>query len=117
MVKEVSLSAVAGSVVCMLAVSLLAVFVRAYAPADFIVTFCNQTIKCLGAFGGAFCFVRAERSLLKGVAAGGIMLLVTTLLFGLIGGFRFTPWFALEILLCCIFGGLGALCRGKTRKD
>lgn len=116
-VKEVSLAAVSGTVFCLLAVSLLAVFVRAYAPADTVITFCNQAIKWIGAFGGAIVFVRSERALFKGMAAGLAMFLLSTLLFGLIGGWHFTPWIALEVSLSCIFGGLGAFCGGKTRKD
>lgn len=116
-IKEVLLAAVVGTVFCLLAVALFAVFVRAYAPADTVIVFCNQFIKCAGAFGGAFFFVRAERSLFKGMASGTAMLLLSTVLFGLIGGFRFTPWFALELLLSCVFGALGAVCGGKTRKD
>lgn len=116
-VKEVLLAATVGTIFCMLAVSLLAVFVRAYAPADTIVTFCNQVIKAIGASGGAFLFVRAERSLFKGIVAGVFMLTITTLLFGMIGGWYFTPWFVLEILLSGVFGGLGAVCSRKTLKD
>lgn len=116
-IRETLLAAVAATVFSLFAVALLAVAVRAYAPGAALITVVNQILKCAGVFVSALLFVRRERALFKGAAAGIAALLLTTLIFGAIGGFHLTWLFALELLLCALFGGLGAVCGAKLRKE
>lgn len=116
-IAETLLAAVLCTVFCLLAVALLAVFVRAYAPSDTTVTVCNQAIKCVGAFLFSFVCIRRERAFFKGLAAGILSVLLTMLVFGAIGGFHLSPVFLIELLLGGIFGALGAVCGKKLRKE
>ena len=86
--KEVGLSAALATVFCLLAEALLAVFVRAYALSEASIIVSNLVLKTAAAFVFPLLTVRGERALFKGMAAGFLFLLLTTLLFGLIGGFR-----------------------------
>lgn len=114
---EVLLSAAAATVASLFAAALFAVFVRAYAPSEITITVCNQAIKCAVVFLGAMLFVRRDRALFKGAAAGVVSLLFTALVFGVIGGFDFNVFFLAELLLSALFGGCGALCGVKLRKE
>ena len=116
-IKEVLLAAAFAAVYCLLAEALLAVFVRAYALSEAVITASNLLIKTAGAFAFALIFIRGERALFKGMAAGVLALLLTTLLFGAIGGFHFTPLFLLDVLLCTLAGGGGAAVGRKLRKE
>ena len=116
-VKETLLSAAAATVFSRFAVALFAVCVRAYAPSAVTVNVVNQILKCAGVFVFSLIFVRRERALFKGAAAGVLALLLTTLIFGIIGGFYLNAFFIAELLLCALFGSLGALCGVKIRKE
>ncbi len=116
-VLETATAAILCTVFCLLAVSLFAVFVRAFAPSDTTVTVVNQIIHCLGVFVFSLICVRSERALFKGAAAGLLSTVLTMLLFGAIGGFHITVIFLAELLLGIVFGALGALCGKKLRKE
>lgn len=116
-IAETGLCALCATIYSLFAASLFAVFVRAYAPSGVTVTIVNQILKCAGIFVCSLIFIRPDRMLFKGAAAGVLTLLLTTLIFGMIGGFRMTAFFLAEFLLCALFGALGAICGGKLRKD
>lgn len=106
-----------GTAFCLFAVALLAVFVRAFAPSQATIAVCCQCIKCAGAFLFALICVRGERALFKGAAAGFFTVLLTTLVFGAIGGFHLSLLFPVWLLLGVIFGAAGAVCGKKLRKE
>lgn len=114
---ETVLAAVLCTAFCLLAVALFAVFVRAYAPSDITVTVVNQAIRCVGAFVFSLVCIRGDRAFFKGIAAGVLSVLFTSLAFGAIGGFHFTALFPVWLVLSGIFGALGALCGKKLRKE
>ena len=116
-VKEVGLAAALGTVFCLLSEALLAVFVRAYALSEAAIIVSNLALKTAAAFAFALIFVKGERAVFKGMAAGLLCLLLTTLLFGLIGGFHMTPMLLLDVLLCALAGGGGAAAGRKLRKE
>lgn len=116
-VKECGLAAALSSAFSLFAVALFAVFVRAYAPSDTTIAVVDRVILAFGVFLFSLLFVHRERALFKGAAAGLLSLLITTIVFGCIGGFHFTPMFLIEVLLCALFGGLGALLGVKLRKE
>ena len=114
---ETLIASLSATIFFLFATALFAVFVRAYAPSEVTVTIVNQILKCAGIFVFTMIFVRKERALFKGAAAGVLALLIGTLIFGMIGGFRITVFFLIELLLSIVFGGLGALTGGKLRKE
>ena len=114
---ETGLAALTTTIFSLFAAALFAVFVRAYAPSGVTITIVNQILKCAGVFVCSLIFIRRERALFKGAAAGVLALLLTALIFGMIGGFHAGVFFLLELLLAALFGGLGAICGGKLRKD
>ncbi len=99
------------------ALALVAVAVRAYAPPQAVVTAINWAVKCVGVFVCCMLFSGTERALFKGMAAGALSSLCTMLVFALIGGgFALDAFFLLELLVCTLLGGAGALLGAKFRK-
>lgn len=105
------------TVFCLFATALFAVFVRAFAPSDGVITAVNWVLQLVGVFVFSLLFVRRERALFKGIAAGLLSVLLTMLVFGIIGGFHLTPLFAVELLLGGAVGGAGGLLGAKIGKE
>lgn len=99
------------------ALALTAVIVKACAPSDTLVRTLNWIVKCIGSLVFPFFCIKKERALIKGIAAGVLGVILTMLLFAAIGGgFHVTWFFPLELLICGILGGAGALVGSKLRK-
>ena len=117
-VKQVVLSALFCTIFYLVATALAAILVRAYAPADGAVLAINWVIKCVGAFLFPLLFVHSGRALFKGIAAGLFATVLAMLLFAAIGGgFRLNALFLVELLVCGVRGGLGALAGVRLRKE
>ncbi len=116
-VRQVALAAVAATAFYLFAAALFAVIIKAYAPAEGVIAAGNWGLKCVGAFVSSLIFVRAERALFKGMAAGISACLLSLLLFAAIGGFHLTPLFAAELAVMALCGGGGALLGVKLRKE
>ena len=116
-VLEVLRTALFTTVFSLFALALVAVFVRAFAPAPLTITAVNWTVKCVGIFVISVFSVGKERALFKGLAAGVLSAVVTMLVFSAIGGGFFVDvLFLAELLLCAVCGGAGALVGAKLRK-
>ena len=115
-VWEVFKAVFAVAVFSLLALALAAVFVRAYAPAQGVVTAVNWTVKCVGVFVFCVIFIGRERALFKGVAAGILSAFVTLAVFAAIGGAKPDVFFVLELAVSAVLGGAGALLGAKLRK-
>ena len=115
--KQTLRAAVLCTVFCLLATALFAVFVRAFSPSDSLITEINWFLRLTGVFLFSLLFVRRERALFKGMAAGILSVLLTMLIFGFIGGFHVTAWFLLELLAGAAFGGAGGLLGAKIGKE
>ena len=117
-IKEVLLAAACGAAFYLFAAAIFAVIVKAYAPSQGVVTGVNCTIKALASFVFSLIFIRSDRALFKGIAAGILSCILAMLLFAAIGGgFHLTAFFVLELLLVAVMGGLGALLGLKLRKE
>ena len=116
--KQVVLAALFCTIFYLVATALAAILVRAYAPADGAVLAINWVIKCVGAFLFPLLFVHSGRALFKGIAAGLFATVLAMLLFAAIGGgFRLNALFLVELLVCGVLGGLGALAGVRLRKE
>lgn len=103
---------------CLFAMAIFAVIVRACAPGDGVITGVNWGIKCVGALVCGLLLIRKERALFKGAAAGLLGVILTTFAFAAIGGgFHVTALYPVELLVCAVLCGLGALLGGKLRKE
>ena len=111
--KQTLRAAVLCTVFCLLATALFAVFVRAFSPSDSLITAINWFLRLTGVFLFSLLFVRRERALFKGMAAGILSVLLTMLIFG----FHVTAWFLLELLAGAAFGGAGGLLGAKIGKE
>ncbi len=116
-VRETLFAVLMATVFCLFAAALFAVFVRAFAPSDTTIAIIDRIILSAGVFLSSLFFVRRDRALFKGAAAGVLSLLLTTLIFGIIGGFRFSVLWLADLLLSLLFGGFGALLGAKLRKE
>lgn len=90
--------------------AIAAVVIKACAPGDAVITAVNWSIKCIGVF--LLCLISApkERALIKGAIAGALSVFLSLFAFAAIGGgFHVSVWFLLEIPVCVVLGGLGAL--------
>ena len=116
--REVVLSALFCTLFYLAATALVAVFVRAYAPADGAVYAVNFVIRAAGAFLFPMLFVHVGRAFFKGMAAGALGMLFSTALFAAVGGgLRIGALFFLELPVCALLGGLGALAGVRLRRE
>ena len=117
-VWEVAKATVAIITFSLFALAIVAAAVRSLAPAQIVLTAINWTLKAAGAFAFCALFIRGGRAVFKGMAAGVLSVILTMLLFALIGGgFHLDALFLVEILLCTLLGGFGALIGAKLRKE
>ena len=117
-VWEVVKTALLIAAFCLFAMALLAVVVRAYAPTQTVITIANWAIKSVGTFVFCMLFIKRERALFKGLAAGLTACVLTMLLFAAIGGgFSLDLLFLPELLLLALLGAGGALLGTKLRKE
>ena len=115
---EVFKAALSATAFCLFATALVAVFVRAYAPPQVVLTAVNWTLKCVASFCFCMIFIKKERALFKGLAAGCLTVFLTMFLFAAIGGgFHLDLLFLAEIVLCTALGGAGGLIGAKLRKS
>lgn len=105
------------TVFSLLALALAAVFIRAYTPPQGVVTAINWTVRCAGVFVFSLLFIRREKALFKGIAAGLLSSLLTLAVFAIIGGgAHLSALYALELFVCAVLGAAGALLGAKLRK-
>lgn len=116
-VWEVLKTALVYTAFCMLAMALLAVIVKATAPKEIVVTVSCWALKIIGCFVFSLLFIKPPRALFKGLAAGVLCVILAMFAFAAIGGgFQVSIFFLLEIPVCAVAGGAGALLSAKLRK-
>lgn len=116
-IREIFKSVLVCTAYCLFALALFAVFVRAFAPSSGTITVVNWLIKFLGVFLCSLLFVRSGRAFFKGAVSGVCAVVLTMIVFGLIGGFHLSALFLAELLLGAVIGGAGAVCGAKIRKE
>lgn len=117
-ILEVVLCTLFYALFSLVALTIAAVFVRAYVPTAGVITAVNWVIKCTGSFLVPLLVLRGGRALVKGIASGVCGTLVTMLLFAAVGGgFSLSALFLAELAVCAVLGGLGALTGRKLRKE
>ncbi|MCI9503984.1 MAG: DUF3792 family protein [Clostridia bacterium] len=117
-VWEAAKAALSATAFCIIAEAIFALIVRACAPSQGMITAVNYLIKGLGIFVFSMIFIRRDRAFFKGLAAGFCSVFLTMFLFAAIGGgFHVGIWFLLELPLCVLLGGAGALLGAKFGKD
>lgn len=78
----------------------------------------NQVFKTLAIAGGGLLFIRGDKGLIKGVIYGVCAVLVTYLLFSLIGGSFSISWlFVLELLLGAAAGAISGVIAVNLKKS
>lgn len=116
-VFEAVLAALAAAVFSLFALAIAALFVRGFLLPQTAVTAIDWSIRCVAVFLGSLFLIGKERALFKGMGAGIMFCFLTLLLFGLIGGnWQLDIFFLLELVVCIILGGVGALVGAKLRK-
>lgn len=115
---EVGKSALLYSAFSLFALAIIAFIVKASAPSDAVIKVLNWTVKCIGAFVFPLLCVKKERALVKGAVSGVLGVFLTMFLFAAIGGGFYVTWFfLLELFVCALLGGAGALLGAKLRKS
>ncbi len=113
---QLLIAAFAAALFSLFALSVAAIFVKVFLPPETVVTAVNWCVKCVAAFLSSCIFIKGERALLKGVGAGVLYAVLALILFSFIGGWHFDAFFLLELVVCGILGGAGALLGAKLRK-
>ena len=117
-VWEVVRTALAYTVFCMFALSLMALIVKACAPSEGAIIGMNWGVKCVGALLAGLILIGKERALFKGGAAGLLGAVLALFVFAAIaGGFHVSALFALELPVTALLCGIGALAGAKLRKE
>ena len=115
---EITKAALLTAVFALFFEAIFAVIIRAASPSDILITAINWVVKCLAIFVFSLLCIRPERAFFKGLIAGFIAVFLTMFLFAAIGGgFHLSLLFLVELVLCTLSGGFGALLSGKLRKE
>ena len=117
-VWETAKAALCYTVYCLIAMAILAAIVQAASPAQTIVTVCGWALKFIGCFIFSLIFIKRPRALFKGLAAGLAGTVLAMFAFAAVGGgFHVSLFFLLELFVCAVAGGAGALLGTKLRKE
>lgn len=115
---ETMKAALAYTVFCLFAMAIFAAIVKAASPNAVTVKAVGWIIKCVGIFVFSLAFIRRGRALFKGLAAGAIGSVLAMFAFAAVGGgFHVSLFFLLEIVVCAVLGGAGALVGAKLTKE
>lgn len=96
--------------------AIAAIIIKATAPSDAAIVATNWSIKCIGVFLLCLVAIGKERALIKGAIAGAVSVFLSLFAFAAIGGgFHVSVWFLLEIPVCAVLGGLGALVGARMK--
>lgn len=113
---EITRTALIVTVFNLFATAIAAIIVKAVAPNDGAIVITNWSIKCLGTFLLCLAFAGRERALIKGAIAGVAGAVLSLFAFAAIGGgFHVSVWFLLELPVCAVLGGLGALLGARLK--
>lgn len=75
-----------------------------------------RIIKAAAVFAGIVLFVREEKGIFKGAAAGAVAAAVTYFIFSAIAGEEFSPLFFAEVLFGGVIGGISGIIAVNIRK-
>lgn len=107
---------IAAVVFSLAAVLLFALVIKLFSVPSSAITVVTRIIKALAIAGGVILFVKDERGLLKGAAAGTLGAAVTYLIFAAIAGGKFSVLFLAELLFGAIIGGVAGIIAVNIRK-
>lgn len=97
---------IAAVIFSLAAVLIFALVIKLFSVPSSVIPVVNRVIKTIAVSGGAILFIREEKGLLKGAAAGVLSVALTYLIFAAIAGSDFSYLFFAELL----FGGaVGAI--------
>lgn len=101
---------------CVVSVLLLALIFKLFEIPNDSMPIANQVLKCLSAFLGCFIGVRPDKGFLKGMAGGILFVVLSTVVFAILGGAF--GWGQLGIDAACglVLGGLGGAA-GAAKKS
>jgi len=108
-VLEAVKAVVAAVIFSLAAVLIFALVIKLFAVPSSAIPIVNRIIKALAILGGTLIFIREEKGLFKGAAAGIIAVTVTYLIFAAIAGSGFSPLFFAELLFGGAVGGISGI--------
>lgn len=111
-------AAVLAALFCLAATLLFSVILQLTDLSDSVIKPVNQFIKAFSVLFGCLLFVRGSKGWLKGAVAGIMTIMLTCLVFTLIGGGKALSWLiALELLFGAAAGALSGIAAVNLRRD
>lgn len=112
-----ALKAAAAAVIFSLAATLaFAGIIKLFSVPSEAIAVVTRIIKAAAVFAGTVLFVREEKGIFKGAAAGAAAAAVTYFIFSAIAGEEFSPLFFAEVLFGGIIGGISGIIAVNIRK-
>lgn len=113
---EVFRAVIAAVIFSLAAVLIFALIIKLFLLPSSVITIVNRVIKAVAVFGGCLLFIKEERGIFKGAAAGVLAVAVTYLIFAAIAGSGFTYLFFAELLFGCAIGAISGIIAVNIRK-
>lgn len=113
---QVAKAVIAAVVFSIAAVLLFALAIKLFSIPSSAIAVVTRIIKAFAIAGGAVLFIKEERGLLKGIAAGALGAAVTYLIFAAIAGGEFSILFLAELLFGAVIGGIAGIIAVNIRK-
>ncbi|MDD3832140.1 MAG: TIGR04086 family membrane protein [Clostridia bacterium] len=103
-------------IVCTILVLMLALVVKIFGIPTSVLPVINQVIKVVSAILGSLFTVRGDRGLIKGILGAVLFLILSTVLFTLLGGILVWGQVGIDALLEIVAGALsGLIASSRTR--
>ena len=113
---EVGKSVCIAAIVTLAAVLVFALLVKLFSIGEGAITAVNQVIKAAAIFVGCMVCIRPARGLLKGVASGVCVIILTYFLFAILAGEISFGWgTVLDFLFGALAGGISGAIRSLMR--
>lgn len=116
-VLQIVKSVLASVIFCLIFVVVFSLVLTLFALPTSCIKPVNQIFKIICIFLGGLIFIRSDKGIFKGAIHGVLASLCSTVLVFMMGGFAFTPFYLLELLLAAVAGAATGIIAVNIKKD
>lgn len=116
-VLQIVKSVLASVIFCLVFVVVFSLILTLFSLPTSCVKPVNQVFKIVCIFLGGLLFIRSDNGLIKGAIHGVFASLCSTVLVFMMGGFNFTLFYLLELLIAAVAGAATGIIAVNIKKD